>query len=544
MTRVYVKGCRQTTLAVTTLAVVAALALAGCDDWILGGVPGSGGSGTAYVETPRSRYETTSITVRAVTPLRAAAAAGSHADVASVTVTVAGEDAQGRHQAALATADLTRADGGWSGTLSGLTVGKSLTFTAQALSDANVKLFEGSTSATLGADTGAVTIGLRSVDDGTANRLPGVAAITVSAVEPGAGATVQVSVFGNGSEDLDYEFAGGTFAPGTGSVRLSNGTGAFSSSYTAPANAGRYTLHLRVTNTQGHGVEVDFEIAVRAAASPVTDESTLAANLGPVVTSLAGKRTPAGVRWTAVASTQGTAATYAWSFTGVGSFTDVAANPTILAGYAATTTGMLQVTVTDATGLTATASLPITAGMFPDALVRGAAELVINEIDYDTGSDNEFIEVYNAGGSAVDLAGYRFDLVDGANDTAYASYAGVGQLAAGGYFVMARQTVFDSAGVPKLLLTDNVQNGPDAIRIVETATGRVVDSVHYGGSVAGAGEGKPAGRDSGAAAESIGRCPSGFDSDDNGLDFASMTATPGADNTCTQPSRLPSGSAK
>ena len=529
MTRFFVT-CRW-----TALAVVAVLALAGCDDWFLGGMPESGAREIAYLETPQSRYATTSITVRAVTPLRAAAAAGSHADVASVTVQVAGEDAEGEHQSSLASVDLTSSEAGWSGTLSGLTVGKSLTFTAQAFSDANVKLFEGSTSSTLDADTEAVTIGLRSVDDGSANRLPGISAITVATVEPGADASVQVSITGNGSEDLDYEFSGGTFAPGSGSVTLTSGSGAISSSYTAPENAGRYLAHLRVVNAQGHRVEVDFEITVRVATALASGEIALRANLGPVVTALAGKRTPAGVRWTAEVSTQGSEATYAWSFTGSGTFSDATANPTILTGYAATTTGTLQVTVTDAAGLSTTASLPISAGMFPDAVVRRSAELVINEIDYDTGSSDEFVEIYNPGGSSIDLTGYRFDLVNGTNATAYASYDGVGELAGGGYFVLAKQNVFDAASAPKLLLTDNLQNGPDAIRIVEKDTERVVDSVHYEGAVPGAGEGSPAGRDSGAASQSIGRCANGFDSDDNLLDFGSMTnnATPGAANTCS-----------
>ena len=360
MTRVYVMLCRW-----TALAVVAALALAGCDDWFLGGMPGSGTREIANTETPRSRYETTSITVRAVTPLRAAAAAGSHADVASVTVQVAGEDARGQHRSSLAMADLTRSDGGWSGTLSGLTVGKSLTFTAQAYSDANAKLFEGSTSTTLDAETEAVTIGLRSVDDGTPNRLPGISAITVTAVEPGADATVQVSVTGSGGEDLNYEFSGGTFTPGSGSVTLTSGTGTLTSSYTAPETAGRHLAHLRVTNVQGHRVEVDFAIIVRVPTAPVSGELSLSANLGPVVTALVGKRTPAGVRWTVEVSTQGSGATYAWSFTGPGGFTDATANPTVLTGYDATTTGTLQVTVTDAAGLSTTSSFPITAGMFP-----------------------------------------------------------------------------------------------------------------------------------------------------------------------------------
>ena len=397
MTRVYVMVCRRSSLAVTALAVVAVLALAGCDDWFLGGVPGSGAREVAYSETPRSRSATTSITVRAVTPLRAAVAAGSHADVASVTVTVAGEDAEGEHQSSLASADLTSSDAGWSGTLSGLTVGKSLTFTARAYSAGNDKLFEGTTSTTLDADTEAVTIGLRSVDDGTANRLPGISAVTVAAVEPGAAVPVQVAVTGSGSEDLDYEFSGGTFAPGSGSVTLTSGAGAISSNYTAPETAGRYLAHLRVTNAQGHRVEVDFEITVRATTAAASGATSLSANLGPVVTALAGQRTPAGVRWKAEVSTQGSGATYAWSFSGSGSFTDAAANPTVLTGYAATTTGTLQVTVTDAAGLSTSASLPVGAGMFPDAVVRRSAELVINEIDYDTGTSDEFVEIYNTG---------------------------------------------------------------------------------------------------------------------------------------------------
>ena len=67
---------------------------------------------------------------------------------------------------------------------------------------------------------------------------------------------------------------------------------------------------------------------------------------------------------------------------------------------------------------------------------------------------------------------------------------------------------------------------------MEVATGRVVDAVHYEGAVPGAGEGSPAPADGDDAAISIGRCPNGFDSSDNGGDFATMTATPGTSNSC------------
>ncbi len=532
MTRVYVMVCRW-----TALAVVAVLALAGCDDWFLGGMPGSGTREIADFETPRSRYETTSITVRAATPLRAAAAAGSHADVASVEVTVAGNDPNDVYQDPLAETELTKDDNGWSGSLSGLTIGTPLTFSAAALSAAETALFKGTMTATLDDESDTVTIGLSAVDDGASNRIPVVTGITVATVVTDAEAAVRVTVTGSGSEALDYEFSGGTFTPATGSVTLTNGSGTITSSYTAPANAGTYSAQLRVANAQGHRVEVEFEIAVGKGAAAQSGAIALDTALGPVVTALVGKRTPGGVRWTAEVSTQGKAS-FVWSFSGSGgSFTDATANPTVLTGYTEATTGTLQVTVTDAAGLETTASVVVAAGMFPDALAPAPAVLVINEIDYDTpdgGDPYEFVEIYNSGGSTVDLSGYRFELVNGTDGRPYGSYDGTGSLAAGGYFLFAKQAVIDSSPpVTPVLLTDSVQNGPDGIRIVEKATGRVIDSVHYKGMVPGSGEGTPARTDSGSASRSIGRCPDGFDSNDNGLDFTLMAATPGAANTCS-----------
>ena len=197
-------------------------------------------------------------------------------------------------------------------------------------------------------------------------------AITAAEVATDAAGTVQVSVTGNGSEEIDYEFLAPSFVRGTGSITLTSGTGTISHSYTAPQDAGRYLARLQLTNAQGNGVEVDFEVVVAKAASQ-SGAVTLNAGLGPVVTALTGKRTPAGVRWTAEVSAQGSGETYAWSFTGTGNFTDAATNPTVLTGYAATNTGTLKVVVTDSAGLSTTVSLALTSGMFPDALVRRAA---------------------------------------------------------------------------------------------------------------------------------------------------------------------------
>ncbi len=491
---------------------------------------------------PPPRSATTSVTVRVAGPLTVASAKGGHDDIDSVTVSVAGNDAEGTRQDPLATATLTRSPAGvWTGTLSGLTMGTPLTFTAKALNGDGTKIFSGTHTATLN-DVGAqITIRLHAVDDNQPNRVPKVTGISISNVSTGVPADVSITVKGTGSEELAYEFSGGTFDPPSGTVTLKAGTGTINGTYRPPEIVGWYTVQVVLRNTQGNRVEVNFQIRVQT--------SGLAARLGPVVRGISGKRTPAGIRWTAAVSAagDGTGLTYAWAFTksdkSAGTFTDATANPTIMTGYEQTTAGTLSVTVTDAAGLKTSASLAVAANMFPALpLMPQAATLLVNEIDYDQagGSDTtEFIEILNPGKATVDLADYRFELVDGADDEPYQSVDGSGQLPAGGFLVLAKQAVLDTPkflpdGTLTLALTGNsVTNGPDGVRIVRQADGRVVDAVHYEGVVPGAGEGSPAPQDPDTDTTSIGRCPAGFDSDDNGLDFRAMTATPGAANTCS-----------
>ena len=175
-----------------------------------------------------------------------------------------------------------------------------------------------------------------------------------------------------------------------------------------------------------------------------------------------------------------------------------------------------------------------------DAPRPPALKLVINEVDYDqAGADTaEFVEIVNPNASAVDLADYRIELVNGSNGRRYGTYKATGRLAVGGYLVIADQAVINSVPsgtVTAPLKSGGLQNGPDAIRIVEAATGRVLDGLHYEEPVPDTGEGQPAPEDDTGAPASIGRCPDGFDSDDNGADFATMTPTPGAANDCADP---------
>ena len=477
------------------------------------------------------RSGTTSATVRVAGPLTVASAKGSHADITSVTVTVARVDSQGTPLEET----LTRSDdGSWTGTLSGLAVDTPLTFTAQALDSEGTVIFSGTHTATLGSVGAQITIRLNAVDDNVASRFPNVTGISISNVSTGVPADVSITVKGSGTEQLHYELTGGTFDPSSGEITLSAGAGTLTSSYGPPDVPGWYTVQIALRNAQGNRVEVDFQIRVQTAG--------LTAKLGPVVRGITGKRTPAGVRWTAaVSADDGSGLTYAWTFTEgekSGTFSNATENPTILTSYTQTPTGTLSVTVTDAVGLTANASLEVTAEMFPVLdLMPVAATLLVNEVDYDqTGSTDaaEFIEILNPGSDAVDLGAYRIELVDGADHEPYLTYEPSGELAGGGFLVIADQAVITANSLPEtsLALTGTgIQNGPDGVRIVAKADGRVVDAVHYERVVPGAGEGSAAPQD--PEDQSIGRCPNGFDSNDNGLDFKAMTATPGAANTCS-----------
>ena len=478
------------------------------------------------------RSGTTSATVRVAGPLTVASAKGSHADITSVTVTVARVDSQGTPLEET----LTRSDdGSWTGTLSGLAVDTPLTFTAQALDSEGTVIFSGTHTATLGSVGAQITIRLNAVDDNVASRFPNVTGISISNVSTGVPADVSITVKGSGTEQLHYELIGGTFDPSSGEITLSAGAGTLTSSYQPPDVPGWYTVQIALRNAQGNRVEVDFQIRVQTAG--------LTAKLGPVVHGITGKRTPAGVRWTAAVSADddGSGLTYSWTFTEgekSGTFSNATENPTILTSYTQTPTGTLSVTVTDAVGLTANASLEVTAEMFPVLdLMPVAATLLVNEVDYDqTGSTDaaEFIEILNPGSDAVDLGAYRIELVDGADDEPYLTYEPSGELAGGGFLVIADQAVITANSLPEtsLALTGTgIQNGPDGVRIVAKADGRVVDAVHYERVVPGAGEGSAAPQD--PEDQSIGRCPNGFDSNDNGLDFKAMTATPGAANTCS-----------
>jgi hypothetical protein len=153
-----------------------------------------------------------------------------------------------------------------------------------------------------------------------------------------------------------------------------------------------------------------------------------------------------------------------------------------------------------------------------------AARLVINEIDYDqVGADSGgFVEIYNAGGSAAELATLALVFVDGADGLEYLRKPLEGSLAAGEYRVV----------------TADAQNGaPDGVALVERDSGTFVDALSYEGTIAGLVEGNALSADvadSNTVTGSLVRLPNGRDTDDAATDWAfTTTVTPGAANVGT-----------
>lgn len=174
------------------------------------------------------------------------------------------------------------------------------------------------------------------------------------------------------------------------------------------------------------------------------------------------------------------------------------------------------------------------------ALGGSPGQLVINEVDYDQpGLDTgEFIEIYNAGGTAVDLTNVTLELFNGTGGAVYDTYdlSNAGPSLGPGQFLVIGTNSALAATAPGALTMglfdpdNNVQNGsPDGMVLKDG--GSVLDGLSYEGTMGGVGEGGGAPADSNSAAGSIGRQPDGADTDDNAADFAfSSPATPGAPN--------------
>ena len=166
--------------------------------------------------------------------------------------------------------------------------------------------------------------------------------------------------------------------------------------------------------------------------------------------------------------------------------------------------------------------------------------LVINEVDYDQpGTDTaEFIELKNVSGAAINLDTFSVELVNGTGGGA-ALYQTIDlpnvSLSAGDYFVVcANATTTANCDLDVAPDTNLIQNGsPDAVGLRQSGT--LIDALSYeGDSGVPYTEGSGVGLDDdpSLADKGLSRCPDGFDTDQNNVDFSYRDVTPGTANAC------------
>lgn len=168
--------------------------------------------------------------------------------------------------------------------------------------------------------------------------------------------------------------------------------------------------------------------------------------------------------------------------------------------------------------------------------------LVINEVDYDNPDLDtfEFVELYNGSPNALPLGSLRVELINGADLMRYTQINLIDAapfLPAGEFLAIGSQPVLDTLPprTLQILLQGSMQNGPDAVRIVDVSNPGAfpIDAVASEGLVDGSGEGNPTfGDGNGDLDSSLSRCPDGADQQDNLTDFTVRTPSPGVGNVC------------
>lgn len=176
----------------------------------------------------------------------------------------------------------------------------------------------------------------------------------------------------------------------------------------------------------------------------------------------------------------------------------------------------------------------------------GAGHFVINEIDYDTpGTDTaEYLELFNGTAGTIDLTAFSVWLVNGADGGLYRTVdlADAGLLGAGKYAVIASSSTLatvpvNAVRIPVGVSSNLIQNGPDGVALVVTATSQIVDSVSYGGETImngttslKEGTGSVTALVDDPDGGAIARVPNGVDTNQTANDWVPTPRTPGTAN--------------
>jgi hypothetical protein len=164
-----------------------------------------------------------------------------------------------------------------------------------------------------------------------------------------------------------------------------------------------------------------------------------------------------------------------------------------------------------------------------------SGDIRVNELM--TGStgaaSNEFVELVNAGTTAVDIGGYKvaYRSAAGTSDTTLATIPDGTTIPAGGFYLLAGSGYLGSHAPDQTFSASLAATGGGLA--VRDAAGTILDSVGYGEATNAFVEGHPAAAPPATAApgSSADRIPDGHDTNDNAADFSvSPTPSPGTSN--------------
>ncbi len=223
------------------------------------------------------------------------------------------------------------------------------------------------------------------------------------------------------------------------------------------------------------------------------------------------------------------------------SFASVASGQTVTATFNVAA----QSTTTATAGLTGTATYNWQGNTPQTDTVsqpeRVAFPIKVNEVRTGvTGATtNQFIELYNAGTSPVDISGWTvvYRSSTAITNTTAATIPGVAGsgttvLAGGGYYLLGRSGGYTGSPAANLTFTTSLSSSGGAVGVLDP-TGAVADSVGYGSANNALVENcaAPAPGTNASPGTSIVRTPNGFDTDNNCTDFlVTSLPTPGAAN--------------
>jgi hypothetical protein len=165
----------------------------------------------------------------------------------------------------------------------------------------------------------------------------------------------------------------------------------------------------------------------------------------------------------------------------------------------------------------------------------GLPSLKVNEVMTGTSdsASNEFVEIFNASDSAVDIGGYKlvYRSATGTSDVSLATVPAGTTLAAHGFYLFGGSG-YGGPPTPNQTFSSGLASTAGGVGLREPS-GVLVDSVGYGATAAnGLVEGSPAPAPPSVErpGKSAARLPDGHDTNDNSVDFVVTTPTPGAAN--------------